>query len=92
MPTRPIPRTGTWTELSADVSANQGNQRVIAFVPGSDVLLLTANLPPMNRQRMSASLLFALEEQLASDPDSLHFALGRSLSNHPPSGRCGQPQ
>ena len=50
--------------------------RVIALAPGHDVVLTTATLPTRNRKRMLAAVPYALEEQLISDIDSLHFALG----------------
>ena len=50
--------------------------RVVVLVPGADVLLASADLPGLNRQRLVRALPFALEEQLASDVDELHFALG----------------
>lgn len=50
--------------------------RVVVLVPGADVLLASADLPGLNRQRLARALPFALEEQLASDVENLHFALG----------------
>ena len=50
--------------------------RVIALAPGHDVVLTAASLPTRNRNRMLAAVPYALEEQLISDIDTLHFALG----------------
>ena len=50
--------------------------RVIVLVPGIDVLLLTAQVPTQNRQRLLKAMPFLLEEQLASDIEDLHFAPG----------------
>ncbi len=50
--------------------------RVIALAPGHDVVLTAASLPTRNRKRMLTAVPYALEEQLISDIDSLHFALG----------------
>jgi general secretion pathway protein L len=51
--------------------------RVILLVPGAEVLLTTAVVPGGgNRQKIAGAVPYALEEQLASDVDNLHFALG----------------
>jgi len=50
--------------------------RVIVFVSGVEVLLTQVDLPNMNRQKLLKAIPFALEEQLASDIDDLHFAVG----------------
>ncbi len=50
--------------------------RVVVLVPGVDVLLASTQLPGLNRQRLTRAVPFALEEQLASDVEELHFALG----------------
>jgi len=51
--------------------------RVIVFVSAFDVLLTEVDLPAMNRQRLIKAVPFALEEQVVSDVDDLHFALGQ---------------
>ncbi|NOZ51567.1 MAG: hypothetical protein GXP08_00260 [Gammaproteobacteria bacterium] len=50
--------------------------RVVVFVSGVEVLLTQVELPNMNRQKLLKAIPFALEEQLASDVDDLHFAVG----------------
>lgn len=62
-------------ERYADAAAAAGG-RVIALAPGHDVVLTAATLPTRNRKRMLAAVPYALEEQLISDIDELHFALG----------------
>lgn len=62
-------------ERFADAAAAAGG-RVVALTPGADVVLTTASLPTRNRKRMLAAVPFALEEQLISDIEALHFALG----------------
>ncbi len=62
-------------ERFADAAAAAGG-RVVALVPGHDVVLTAASLPTRNRKRMLAAVPYALEEQLISDIDTLHFALG----------------
>ncbi|VFN04011.1 MAG: general secretion pathway protein L [Candidatus Kentron sp. G] len=67
----------------SDLSGEGTDCRVIVFVPGADVVLLSANVPPMSQQRMSTAVPFALEDQLAGDLDSLHFAFGRRSGKEP---------
>lgn len=51
-------------------------RRIVVLVPGSEVSLYMARVPGRNRQRVLKAVPFALEEQLASDVEDLHFALG----------------
>jgi general secretion pathway protein L len=60
----------------AELALRTQGRRVVVFVPGNQVLLASPRLPTRKRQRMLQALPFALEEQLASDVDGLHFALG----------------
>jgi general secretion pathway protein L len=55
-----------------------GARRIIVLVPAEAVTLLEARVPG-GRQRVLRAIPFALEEQLASDVDDLHFAVGKSL-------------
>lgn len=50
--------------------------RVVLLLPGSRVLLTTAQVPTRNRQRLLKAIPYALEERLIDDVDSQHFALG----------------
>jgi general secretion pathway protein L len=55
-----------------------GARRVVVLVPGEDVALHAARVPVgRNRQRLLRAIPFALEEQLASDIEDLHFAIGK---------------
>nr|VFJ46510.1 MAG: type II secretion system protein L [Candidatus Kentron sp. FW]VFJ48000.1 MAG: type II secretion system protein L [Candidatus Kentron sp. FW] len=72
-----ISRTGTLSDLSGQSADCQ----VIVFVPGSDVLLLMADVPPMNRQRIQTAVPFALEDHLITNIESLHFAFGKQSSD-----------
>jgi general secretion pathway protein L len=56
-----------------------GARRVVVLVPGAEVSLYEARVPGRNRQRVLRVIPFALEEQLAGDVETLHFALGTSL-------------
>lgn len=53
------------------------NRRVIALVPGVEALLAEPELPVRGGARLAQVVPFALEEQLASDVETLHFAIGR---------------
>lgn len=64
-------------DLAAAVTA-AGEREIVLIVPGEDVLLAEADLPPVRqagRRRQVAR--YALEDRLASSVDELHFALGR---------------
>ena len=53
-----------------------GASRIVVIVPGTEVLLTETRVPGHNRQRVLRAIPYALEEQLASDVESLHFATG----------------
>lgn len=59
-----------------DAAAEAAGRRVVVLVPAADVLLAQAAVPTANRQRARKAVPFALEEQLAEDVDTQHFALG----------------
>jgi len=56
-------------------------RQVIAIAPAGDVLLTRVFVPTQNRQRLIKAVPFVLEDQLADDIESLHFALGRRRAN-----------
>jgi general secretion pathway protein L len=62
--------------LSAAAPAAAG-RAVIVLVPGTDVLLAEPELPIKSGARVAQVVPFALEEQLASDVEDMHFAVGR---------------
>ncbi|HEX4049271.1 MAG TPA: type II secretion system protein GspL [Steroidobacteraceae bacterium] len=53
-----------------------GGRRVAAIVPSSDVLITEVELPVKSGIRVQQVVPFALEEQLAADIETLHFAAG----------------
>ncbi|KPJ87534.1 MAG: hypothetical protein AMJ53_18020, partial [Gammaproteobacteria bacterium SG8_11] len=55
--------------------------RVVVFVSGINILLTHVNLPAMNKQRLARAIPFALEENLASDIDNIHFAVGSRIED-----------
>ncbi len=57
-----------------------GARRIVVLVPSEDVSILEARVPG-GRQRAARAIPFALEEQLASDVDELHFAVGKVLDD-----------
>jgi len=52
-------------------------RKVIAIVPGTEASLAEPILPPKRAAQLETLARYALEEQLASDIDDLHFALGK---------------
>ncbi|MFM7065790.1 MAG: type II secretion system protein GspL [Gammaproteobacteria bacterium] len=51
-------------------------RRVVAFVPGAEVSVASAELPARSAGRALQLAPYALEEQLAGDIEDLHFAAG----------------
>ena len=61
----------------ADAAAAQGGRRLIVLVPGTEVVLASPSLPSRNAARLARLAPFALEEQIATEVDAMHFAFGR---------------
>ncbi|MDH3977020.1 MAG: type II secretion system protein GspL [Gammaproteobacteria bacterium] len=53
------------------------NRRVIALVPGTNVLQTSTHIPIRNKSKLLQALPYAMEEQLAGDVEDLHFATGK---------------
>lgn len=71
------PRAGALAAAAADLKG----RRVTVLVPAADVLLTAAELPPKaGGAKLAQIVQYALEEQLADDIDTLHFALGRRIA------------
>jgi general secretion pathway protein L len=75
------PQTGPLAEAAPLASS----RRIALIVPGSEVVSLDAELPARAGARLLQAVPFALEEQLAEDVETLHFALGVRGDN----GRTG---
>ena len=60
----------------ADAAPLAPSRRVALIVPGSEVVSLDAELPARAGARLLQAVPFALEEQLAEDVETLHFAIG----------------
>jgi len=69
---RSPPSMGTLGECAAAVRGRP----VIALVPAIDCVTMAVKLPIRSAVKLQAALPYALEEQLAADVDTLHFAAG----------------
>ena len=58
---------------------------MFVLVPGTDALLAEPVLPLKSGAKLAQVVPFALEEQLATDVEDLHFAVGKR------EGRPGTP-
>src|SRR5579862_7364004 len=72
-------RSGSWSEAAQHAAG----RRICVLAPASDVLLTEAEVPAKSGARFQQIVPFALEEQLAQDIDSLHFAVGRRIGESP---------
>lgn len=69
---RSAPVVGPLEEAVNDI----GERDVIVLVPATSTLTTTVDIPVRGGARLLAALPFALEEHLAEDVDTLHFAAG----------------
>jgi len=60
----------------ADALGSAHGRRVVALLPGSEITLAEPELPVRGGARLVQAVPFALEEQLATDVEALHFAVG----------------
>jgi general secretion pathway protein L len=58
------------------VAARTQGRRVAVLVPATDVLAARADLPKASQARLRQLLPYSLEDSLAADIESLHFAAG----------------
>jgi general secretion pathway protein L len=65
--------------------AKAGARRIVLFVPGADVRLAAVTVPARQAQKILQAAPYALEDQLAEDVDTLHFAIAPRL------GKAGDP-
>ncbi len=59
----------------------QGKQ-VVVILPGEDILFLSVVLPKLSYSKLLRVLPFALEEQLTTEVENLHFALGEKTAEN----------
>lgn len=52
-------------------------RRLYVLIPGADVLVTDADVPVKSGAKLQQVVPYALEEQLAEDIESLHFAIGK---------------
>jgi len=94
----PTPGEATW--CTSDGNNGSGvlvdavplvvGRRVVVFVAGAEVVLLDAVVPTRKRERLIQAVPYVLEEHLAADVETLHFALGQtSTMGDPPSVAVG---
>ena len=69
---RSAPQIGTLAQAAGE----SAGRRVAAVVPSSDVLITEVELPQKAGVRAPQVVAYALEEQVAADIETLHFALG----------------
>lgn len=61
----------------ADALGLVQGRRVVLLLPGAEITLAEPELPLRGGARLAQAVPFALEEQLASEVEGLHFAVGR---------------
>lgn len=61
----------------SDISSIAKGRRATVLLDGACVSLDAINIPSQNKQRQLQAVPFAMEDQLASDIDDMHFALGK---------------
>ena len=69
---RSPPAAGTLTEAAGQVRGRP----VIVLVPAHEALTTTIDLPVRSGPKLLAALPYALEEQIATDVETMHFAAG----------------
>jgi general secretion pathway protein L len=69
---RSPPAAGSLDEAAAQINGRP----VIVLVPATEALTTVVDLPLRGGARLLAALPYALEEQVAADVDTLHFAAG----------------
>jgi len=72
-------KTSDWN----DAHALSAGKKVVVFIPNDDVLLTSINIPSKNKKQLLQAVPYALEERLADDIESLHFAIHRENNDAP---------
>ncbi len=57
--------------------------RLCVLLPAAPLLSLSAELPPLQGQKLRRAVPYAVEEQLAEDVEAFHFALGKRQGDGP---------
>jgi len=64
----------------ADAAEHVEGRRAVLVIPGDDVTLANARVPGGSARNAAQAVRYELEEQLADDVETLHFALGKKNS------------
>lgn len=65
-----------------DLTEIAKDNNLTVIIPAQDVLLTQVNVPKLSQQRLLQALPFALEDQLLTDVNDLHFAVGAYQENN----------
>lgn len=57
------------------------SDRIVLVLPGAEALIRDVDLPIRQRSRLLQAVPYAMEEQLADDVDSFHFAVGQRTAH-----------
>ena len=57
-------------------------RRVLLLIPNRDVMLSTLTIPSANKKQLLRAVPFALEDSLAEDLDTLHFAIHKQSASN----------
>ena len=68
----------------SEAGARAAGRRALVLVPAGEIALALAEVPAKSGQRLQQLVPYALEEQLAGDVESLHFAIGRLVGSRVP--------
>ncbi|MEO5376568.1 MAG: type II secretion system protein GspL [Magnetococcus sp. DMHC-6] len=78
----PAEKKNVQPEPLAGLGGRLSGRRVVAVVPGTEVLLTRVRLPKTSRANIEKAVPFQLEEQIIGGVESVYFALGqRSLED-----------
>jgi general secretion pathway protein L len=66
----------------SDITAIAKGKCATVLIDSACINIENVNIPGHNKQRQAQAVPFALEEQLATDIDDMHFAVGKINSNH----------
>jgi general secretion pathway protein L len=65
----------------SEVKAAAAGYRLVVIIPAEEVLLCRAAVPVQKRRLLAQAVPYALEDQLAADVETLHFAFGQVVND-----------
>jgi general secretion pathway protein L len=65
----------------AEAAMAAAGRRVVVLVPGAEVVCFDVDLPALPPGRLLSAVPYALEESVAADVETLHFAVGRRAAS-----------